>query len=294
MKREYVLITPAHNEGQFIQQVIESVIAQTVIPKLWVIVDDASTDRTTEIIKSYENRSNFIMYYRLQRSNIKSYYSHRTEVFLAGYEQIGQTDHEFIGSLDADILLGPTYYEKILAEFHKNPKLGIASGVYFNKIDGSLRRVLRSSLSTPGAMQLFRRQCYEQIGGYIPLKYGGDDSLADIMARMKGWETRSFSQYQVVHHRPTGTADGAHILIARFCQGLAEYSLATHPLFMLIKSFRRAFLEEPYFIGSLARLTGFLYGYSLREQRKLPSETIHFVRKEQIMRLLSFVRRNPT
>ena len=94
---------------------------------------------------------------------------------------------------------------------------------------------------------------------------------------------------EVVHHRPVGTADGKSVLRARFEQGLTEYGVATHPVFMLAKSFRRAFLEKPYFTASLTRLAGFVYGYWLREERKIPHEAIRFVRREQIRRLLSCV-----
>jgi len=292
VKTEYVLITPAHNEEDLIELVIRSVISQTILPKKWVIVDDASTDGTGKIIRKYEARCDFIMYHRLQKLNTESRYERRAYAFLGGYEQIKTLSYNFIAGLDADISLEPKYYECILEEFNKNPRLGIASGVYVDMIGNQLQKVQIDMNHTPGAMQMFRRQCYEQIGGYIPQKYGGDDSCAEIMARMKGWETRSFSQYEVVHYRPVGTSDGKSVLQARFNQGLTEYAVATHPLFMLAKSLRRAFLEKPYFMASLARLVGFIYGYGLREERKISPEVIRYVRKEQIRRLVYFLCRH--
>lgn len=289
MKTEYVLITPAHNEKDLIELVIRSVISQTILPKKWVIVDDASTDETEKIIRKCEARCDFIMYHRLQKLNTESRYARRAQAFLVGYEQIKTLGFNFIGGLDADISLEPTYYECILEEFDKNPQLGIASGVYVDKIGNRLQRVPIDMNHTPGAIQMFRRECYEAIGGYIPQKYGGDDSCAEIIARMNGWQTRSFPQYEVVHHRLVGTADGKSVLRAKFGQGLTEYGVATHPVFMLAKSFRRAFLEKPYFTASLARLAGFVYGYWLREERKIPPEAIRFVRREQIRRLVSCV-----
>jgi len=291
MKREYVLITPVHNEEEFIEQIIESVIAQTILPKKWIIVDDSSTDRTLEIIKRYEAQHDFITHLRLERKDIVSYYSRRTLVFSAGYEKIKNMECDFICSLDADISLGPTYYERILEEFDKNPQLGIASGIYVDKVGDRLQKILIDKIHCPGAIAMFRRECYETIGGYIPQKYGGDDSCAEIMARMNGWETRSFAQHQVIHFRPTGTGDGRSILRARFQQGLTEYGVATHPLFMAVKSFRRAVLEKPYFVGSIVRFAGFLYGYCLREKRRLSPEVIRFVRKEQIGRLWACIQK---
>ncbi len=289
MKTDYVLITPVYNEAAFIELVGESVISQTILPKKWVVVDDGSTDGTEKIIRKCELQHDFIMCHRVQRPNTESRYARRAQAFLVGYEQIKTLGFNFIGGLDADISLEPTYYECILEEFDKNPQLGIASGVYVDKIGNRLQRVPIDMNHTPGAIQMFRRECYEAIGGYIPQKYGGDDSCAEIMARMNGWQTRSFPQYEVVHHRPVGTADGKSVLRAKFEQGLTEYGVATHPVFMLAKSFRRAFLEKPYFAASLVRLAGFVYGYWLREERKIPPEAIRFVRREQIRRLVSYV-----
>lgn len=289
MQTKYVLVTPVHNEEELVGSVIESVISQTILPQKWVIVDDASTDGTEEIIRMYEAQHGFMIYCQLEQPNIESYYSHKTHVFLTGYQEVETLEFDFIGNLDADISLELTYYEHILEAFDKNPRLGIASGIYVDKIGNQLQKVPIDKNHSPGAIQMFRRECYEAIGGYIPHKYGGDDSCAEIMARMNGWQTRSFSQYQAIHHRPVGTSDGRSILQARFRQGLTEYGVATHPLFMLAKSVRRVFLEKPYFTGNLARLAGFLYGYWLREERKIPPEAIRFVRREQIRRLVSYV-----
>lgn len=292
MESDYILITPVHNEEALIETAIESVVSQTILPKKWVIVDDASTDSTTEIIRKYAAQHDFIMCHRLERLSIESYYANKTQVFLAAYEDIRGLEYDFIGNLDADIFLEPTYYERVLEEFDKNPRLGIASGVYVDKIGSRLQKVPIDMNHCPGAIQTFRRQCYNTIGGYITQKYGGDDSCAEIIARMNGWQTRSFPQYQVIHLRPIGTNDGLSIIQARFRQGLTEYGVATHPVFMLAKSLRRIFLERPYLMAAIARLAGFLYGHWLREERKIPPEAVRFVRREQMKRLVAYVCRN--
>ena len=291
MKTKYVLITPVHNEEKFIEKVIKSVIVQTVLPQRWLIVDDGSTDGTSEIIKQYEDKHAFITCLRVKHENTKISYEHRINIFLRGYEEIKNIKYDFIGSLDADITFDRTYYENILVEFERNPKLGIASGIFIEIVKNQLQKVLRDPdlINTPGGLLMFRRECYEAIGGYYPLKHGGADTLAGIVARMNGWQTKAFPQYEAVHHRPVGTAGGKHILVARFGQGLTDYGLSAHPLFMLAKLLRRAYLEKPYFIGTLARLAGFMYGYWLSEKREIPPEVVRFVRKEQIRRLFSYI-----
>ncbi len=291
MKRDYVLITPVHNEDEFIEETIKSVISQSVLPARWVIVDDASEDRTCEIIQEYEARHDFIEYYRLERGDIESYYSRRTYVFLAGYEKVKHLEYDYIAALDADLLLPQNYYEGILTEFDSNPKLGIASGVYLDMIDARPRKVLRSNISTSGGLQVFRRECYEQIGGYVPLRYGGDDSLAEYTARMKGWHTRSFPAYRAIHKRPVGTRGKAGMLRARYCQGMTDYYLGTHVLFMLAKSLRRALLEKPYIVGAASRMAGFMAGCFSSEKTNIPDEVIKYVRKEQMGRLRCIMRK---
>jgi biofilm PGA synthesis N-glycosyltransferase PgaC len=290
MKTRYVIITPVHNEEKFIEETIKSIIVQTITPKKWLIVNDGSTDRTGEIIEKYEARYNFITSLKLKRDDTETYYGHRTHVVLAGYKKVEKLQYDFLGILDADIGLEPTYYESILREFDRNPKLGIASGVYVDIVKGQHQAPVRDpdEISTPGAIQVFRRACYEDIGGFQALEYGGDDTLADIMARMIGWQTRHFEQYQVIHHRPVGTGKGTHILIAKYRTGLAEYVLGTHPLFILAKSFRRIFLEKPIILASTARLAGFLSGHLVVRKRDVPDEVIEFIRKEQLQRLWKY------
>jgi hypothetical protein len=132
---------------------------------------------------------------------------------------------------------------------------------------------------------MFRRQCYQDIGGYRLLHYGGDDSLAEITARMNGWQTRSFTEYVAVHHRPTGTGGGTRLLAGKYRQGLAEFSLGTHPLFMAAKSVRRLFIERPFILAGMARLAGFTQALITRPQREISPQAMKYVRTEQLRRL---------
>jgi biofilm PGA synthesis N-glycosyltransferase PgaC len=287
MKTKYVLVTPAYNEEEFIEKAIKSVISQTILPQKWLILDDGSTDKTSEIIKRYEAKHNFIICNRVQRLEVESYYARRIQVFLIGYEKIKNEEYDFVATLDADLSLEPTYYESILTEFDRNPRLGIASGFFVNKIKGQIQKVVGDpdEISTPGGLQVFRRECYEAIGGYSVLKEGGSDALTCILARMYGWQTQHFPQYQAIHYRALGTGNGTHLLVAKYRDGLVDYILGTHPLFMLAKSFRRVFLEQPFLLASLTRLSGFFSGYLSRKKRGVPDEVIKFVWKEQIQRL---------
>lgn len=281
----YVLITPAYNEGRFIGKTIEGVLAQTRLPQRWVIVDDGSTDNTWEIICRHARQAKFIEACQRQRRAGDTYYGSNVYAILQGYAKVKDLGFDYLGILDADIILGPRYYEEIFQRFAANPELGIATGTYIEEIGGRWLEALIDRRSTPKALQVFRRACYEQTGGYVSCPNGGEDTYMEIMARMYGWQTWSFPEIQVIHQKPVGTGDGRSILRAKFRLGMTDYCLATHPLFMMAKCLRRCLKERPYGGAGLARWAGFVYGYVVREQRQILGEARRHVRKEQMTRL---------
>ncbi|MBN1764015.1 MAG: glycosyltransferase family 2 protein [Sedimentisphaerales bacterium] len=284
----YVIITPAFNEAAYISKTIESVIAQKIQPLMWVIVDDGSTDETAKIIQDYVRKHNWIQYLYRKKEPGQTYYGSNVYAIQRGYKTIEKEQFDFLAILDADITLPEDYYEEIFSRFAREEKLGIASGVYMDLVDGKLRKILNDRRSTPKAIMVFRRECFEAIGGFVPMKYGGEDTCACFMARLKGWKTWSFPDLCVVHNKPVGTGHATNLLKIRFRHGLSEYGLAMHPLFLLVKSLRRCFKERPFLIGGMARIIGYSYGFCLQEKRQIPDDVIHFIRKEQIRRLLRF------
>jgi biofilm PGA synthesis N-glycosyltransferase PgaC len=291
MGEQYVIVTPAYNEASHIARTIESVIGQTIAPTQWVIVDDGSTDGTAAAIESYAQTHPFIRCVRRRRTKEDPYFASNVYAIREGVRHLRSVDYEFLAVLDADIILPRDYYEQIFSQFRADPNLGVASGVYENLVNGRLRKVLHDRRSTPKAIQVFRRACFEQIGGYVPLIHGGEDTCACVMARMHGWTAWSFPELKAVHRRPAGARNAKSLLRTRFVQGRCEHDLSTHPLFMIAKSLRRCFLEPPLFIGGLLRLGGYLYGCLRREPCQIPTEVAAYARQEQISRVLYFNRR---
>jgi glycosyltransferase involved in cell wall biosynthesis len=290
MNHSYVIVTPAYNEAAYLRPTIESVLRQTVLPARWVIVDDGSTDDTSSVVRSYIHEPGFLVYHRRQRDKNQSYFASNVYAIMEGVRQVASMDYGFLAVLDADIILPEDYYAQILARFDADPKLGVASGIYENLVNGQLQKVIHDRRSTPKAIQVFRRACFEQIGGYVPMKYGGEDTCACTMARMQGWKSWSFPELKVIHCRPTGLGNARSILRARFTLGLYEYGLGSHPLFVLGKCVKRALLERPYLVGAMARLLGFLYGSIKGEPRQISKDVVRFVRKEQLGRVFHFNR----
>jgi len=286
----FVIITPAFNEEPYLEVTIPSVTSQTRVPLRWIIVDDGSTDHTREKVMQVAQAFPWVVYHRRHRQPGQAYFASNVYAIMEGVDLAKDLDYEFLAILDADITLPYDYYEQIFARFEADPELGVASGVYENLIDGSLRKVLSDRRSTPKAIQVFRRACFEQIGGYLPLPHGGEDTCSCVMARMNGWKTWSFPDIKVVHRRPTGVGNAKSILRARFVQGRADYGVSTHPLFMIVKSFKRCLLESPRFVSGILRLAGYTYGFLKRDPRQMPPDVARFAREEQLRRVFCFDR----
>ncbi|MGH9428541.1 MAG: glycosyltransferase [Terriglobia bacterium] len=277
----YVLITAARNEENFIEETIRSVIDQTLLPRKWVIVSDGSTDRTDEIIGKFLSEHPWIEFLRMPERNDRNFAA-KVQCFNSGYQKIQGEHYDIIGNLDADITVERDYLQFLVGKFAEDPKLGVA-GTPFVQGTVSYDYRFASAKHVSGACQLFRRQCFEEIGGYMPVKGGGVDWIAVTTARMKGWRTRTFVEKVCHHHRPMGTASSGK-LKAWYGLGRQDYYLGGHPLWEL---FRACFqvTREPYLVGGLLLFAGYSWALLTRLKRPISPELIRFHRREQMQRL---------
>lgn len=282
MALEYVLITPAHNEAAFIEKTLQSVVAQTVLPKRWVIVSDGSTDGTDEIVQKYQEGREWLELVRLPERK-ERHFAAKVQAFNAGYEQVKDLSFEVIGNIDADVSFGEDFFAYLLGQFEAMPDLGVAGTHYIEGDFHSYRDSYINVHHVNGQCQLFRHACFEDIGGYVPIKGGGIDWVAVTTARMKGWKTYSFGDRVFYHHRKMGTA-GSNELMSRFKYGKKDYFLGGHPLWQF---FRGTFqmIKKPYLVGGLALLLGYFWCWVTRFERPISPELMRFHRKEQLDRL---------
>jgi len=286
MGLDYVLITAAYNEEAFIEKTIQSVIAQTMLPKKWIIVSDGSIDRTDEIVKSYAQTRDWIELMRLPEHENR-HFAAKAAAFNKGYEMVKDFEFDLVGNLDADISFGNDFFEYLLDQFIKMPRLGVAGTHYVEGDFHSFKDSFIDVHHVNGQCQLFRRRCLEEIGGYMPIKGGGIDWVAVKTARMKGWETYSFEKRVFVHHRGMGTAN-SNTLKSRFHYGKKDYFLGGHPIWEIL---RGAFqmTKSPFFVGGFCLLAGYFWCVITRVEKPVSKELMAFHRSEQMVRLKTLV-----
>lgn len=283
----YVLITPARNEQAHLESTIQSVASQTVLPLRWVIVSDGSTDQTEAIARQYAERHPWItLVVRSDREGRD--FAGKVAAFNAGLDTVKHLDFDIVANLDADLSFVPDFFEFLLGKFAADPQLGLA-GCPFSEDGVTYDYSFSSAEHVSGACQMFRRACFEQIGGYVPLKGGGIDVVATLMSRMKGWRTRTFTDRVCVHHRPMGSASDSSKFVANYKLGQRAYRMGFHPVWQLFRSMYQM-TRRPYVTGGAALAAGYFWAMLSRAERAVSPELARFQGQDQMKRLRSFAR----
>jgi len=280
---KYVLITSARNEEKFIQGTIRSVVAQTRLPERWVIVDDGSTDRTAEIVARYTKDYRWIELIRRPQRKDRNF-AGKVHAFNDGLARVQPIEAELIGNLDADVSFGPDHFEFLLKKFVDVPLLGVAGTAYSEEGWDSTRDSFEGQTSVHGACQLFRKRCFDEIGGYQPSRSGGIDWIAVTTARMRGWRTWNYRERRFHHHRTMGTAERSR-LGAMFDYGKKDYFLGGSAIWELFRAGYRM-TRKPVLLGGMALLFGYCTAALQRIERPVSPELIRFHRREQMAKLL--------
>jgi glycosyltransferase involved in cell wall biosynthesis len=284
---KYVLITPSRNEEKFIQKTLDSMVAQTLLPLRWVIVNDGSTDRTGEIADEYARRHPWIEVVHRPR-NMERSFAGKVHAFNSGFERVKSLDYEVIGNLDSDLSFDPDYLEFLMGKFVELPGLGVAGTPFIENGYDSAKDSFEGENHVAGGCQLFRRKCWEDVGGYVPNRAGGIDWVAVTTARMKGWKTRSFQEKRFNHYRALGTAQRG-VLASLFSYGEKDYYLGNSPIWELFRIAYRM-LKSPLLIGGLSVLAGFCWAALRRTKRAVSPELMRFHRREQMKKLKAILR----
>ena len=283
----YVLVTPTKDEEKTIGETLASVISQTIRPAEWVIVSDGSTDRTDSLIQAAMAEHAWITLIQLPPREGRCFGAVARATKLAT-ERLSVRDYEFIGLLDSDLRFDPTYFQSVIAEFRANPKLGLAGGRVLDP--GELPDLKPDNTwDVPGAVQFFRRKCFEALREIHAIPEGGWDMLTCVESRMNGFETALLTGLVVDHLKPRNIAHGG--LISRRWQcGVRDYVLGYHPLFEAVKCLRRI-RQNPVIISAASWWIGYVSAAITRKPRAIPPDLLAHIHQEQLHRLKSVPRR---
>lgn len=278
----YVILTAARNEAEYLRCTLDSVVGQTMPPLRWVVVDDGSTDATGSILTQYTAAHPWITVIASANTEERNFGS-KAAAINAAFDAVREVAFAYVAVLDADVTLEAGHFEFLLERMEENPLLGITGTAYTEPHYDSTRDRHADPRHVSGQCQCFRRACFEDIGGYTAIPVGGIDWEAVMRARMRGWETRSYSEKSFFHHRSMGTGKDS-MLRARFNYGYRDYVFGSHPLWQVLRiGFQMT--RTPLLIGGLSLGAGYLWGCLSRPERPISAELMAYRRRDQMNKL---------
>ncbi len=172
---------PTYNRADLIGRSIKSVLRQTMPNFELFIIDDASTDNTEEVVKSFNDSR--IKYIKLPANHLET------------YKRTGEADNprnvglrlakgKYIGYLDSDDMYRTNFMEEMIIFMEKNPDVGLAycDAIWHRNLDGKEEMAncslsvdygpkmmrIRNIIRTPTV--LHKREVVDKIGFFAPIK----------------------------------------------------------------------------------------------------------------------------
>ncbi|WP_226663862.1 glycosyltransferase family 2 protein [Microbulbifer aggregans] len=282
--KDYLLISPCRDEAEYMEQTLESVVNQSIRPKLWVVVDDGSKDESARILSEYESKYDFIRVITRTDRGFRAVGPGVIDAFYEGYKSIRAEDYEYLCKLDLDLVLPPTYFESLIAEMEKNPRLGSCSGKPYNLRDGKLIDERRGDELSVGMTKFYRISCFQQIGGFLRVVMW--DAIDCHKSRQLGWQVASWDKPELrfIHLRVMGSSHKG-VITGRMRHGFGQYYMGTDPVYMAASSLFRA-VEYPLIIGGIAMYWGYLRSFFTNRDRLEDVALRQFIRRFQWRSLL--------
>jgi poly-beta-1,6-N-acetyl-D-glucosamine synthase len=278
----YIVVTPVRNEREHFARTIASMVSQTMRPQCWVIVDDGSQDGTDAIADCAAQNHSWIRVVHRPDRGARKQGGGVIEAFYDGLKLVEREAWDFLIKLDGDLSFDGEYFEQCFRHFERDPKLGVGGGtVCVQRTDGVVPESKDPAFHVRGATKIYRRALWEAMSGLVCAT--GWDTCDEVKANMLGWKSYSFPEVRVLHHRPTGAADGSWR--NSFKNGRANYITGYHPLFMLAKCAKRI-VRRPYVIDAAGLLAGFFSGYLYGVPQVADRALVQYLRREQLRRLV--------
>lgn len=281
-----LIISPVRNEAAHIELLGRSVQRQSRPPDLWLVIDDGSTDATRDLLHGLSEEIPFMRVISTPPGHTadngdRHAVAAAPRAFNCALRSVKWTEFTHVGKLDGDIELPDDYFARMLEEFDRDPHLGIGGGVLV-EYNGSRWRTARTAPGhVRGALKLYRRECFEAIGGMR--EHLGWDGIDETYAQMRGYRTGSFDHIVARHHRAMGSAEG--LLRGRRRLGESYHILGFSLPWSVLKALKLG-PERPAVVSAVA----FMYGYVRARCRSVSKvddiEYVRFVRRAQRRRLV--------
>ena len=277
--RAYVLISPCRDEAAYMEKTLDSVIAQSVRPARWVIVDDGSTDATPEILARYAAAHDWIEVARKPDRGRRAVGPGVIEAFYFGLDRVDLGDFAYLCKLDLDLDLPPCYFEALIARMEANPRIGTCSGKPWFRLNGRWISEKCGDEMSVGMTKFYRRECFAQIGGFVREVMW--DAIDCHKARQLGWIAASWDgpDLRFEHLRPMGTSQKS-VWEGRRRHGYGQYYMGSDPLYFTATALYRM-AHPPYLLGGLATLQGYFGAWLRRAGQHQDAELRAFVRAYQ-------------
>jgi biofilm PGA synthesis N-glycosyltransferase PgaC len=289
--RRYVIVSPCRDEAQYMRKTLDSIIAQTVAPTAWVIVDDGSTDDSPSILAEYAAQHAFITIVRRQDRGRRAVGPGVIEAFYAGLNRLGDlAEFDYVCKLDLDLEIPATYFERVLEEMESDPWLGNFSGKpYVRDDDGRLTSERMGDENAVGMIKFYRTAAFKEIGGFV--REVSWDGIDGHMCRMKGWIARSEDREELrfTHLRRMGSSQQT-LWSGRLRWGFGKYYMGSALYYVIAVALFRMF-ERPYVVGGLGILCGYLKAWLGRGPRFDSPGFRRFLRRYELRSLLFGKRR---
>lgn len=288
--RRYVLISPCRNEADHMRHTLDSVIAQTVTPALWVIVDDGSTDTTPDILRDYAGTHPWIRVVTNPDRGHRAVGPGVIEAFYAGLAEVPFSEFDYLCKLDLDLDLPAGYFEELMQRMEADPRLGSASGKpYFRNTAGRWISEKCGDEMSVGMTKFYRVACFHAIGGFVRAVMW--DAIDCHKARQLGWRNRSWDDpaLRFEHLRPMGSSSKS-IFHGRMRHGAGQYFMGSDPIYFTATALYRM-VHPPYIAGGLATLWGYVLAALQRRPRNDDPTLRRYIRAYQRRALLVGKRR---
>ena len=288
--RRFVVISPCRNEEDFMRRTLDTVVAQTIRPTLWVIVDDGSSDRSPEILAEYAAKHSFIKIVRREDRGHRAVGPGVIDAFYAALDTVDLVEFEYVCKLDIDLELPVVYFERVIEQMEADPDLANFSGkAYLRKEDGTLVVERMGDENAIGAAKFYRVSCFRAIGGFV--RQVSWDGIDGHMCRMRGWIARSEDKpdLRIIHLRQMGSSQQS-IWVGRMRWGYGKYYMGSALYYVAAVALYRMF-ERPLVVGGWGIFWGYLRAMFSGAPRFEDGEFRNFLRRYELRSLVLGKRR---